>query len=169
MMADVLLNDVVATSSVVSATRSRLAKVDALAGLLRRAGDQVRAVVAFLAGTPLQGRIGAGWRTLVNLRSAPADEPSLTVADVDQIFDEVAVTSGKGSAARRSELLGGLFGKATKAEQDFLLRLLTGELRQGALEGIMLDAIAKAADVQRRRSAGRSCSPGDYRRPPRPP
>ena len=149
MMADVLLNDVVATSSAVTATRSRLAKVDALAGLLRRAGDQVRAVVAFLAGTPLQGRFGAGWRTLVNLRTAPAGEPSLTVADVGQTFDEVAVTSGKGSATRRSELLGGLFGRATKAEQDFLLRLLTGELRQGALEGIMLDAIAKAADVEK--------------------
>ena len=149
MMADVLMNDVVATSSVVSATRSRLAKVDALADLLRRAGEQVRVVVAFLAGTPLQGRIGAGWRTLVNLRTAPADDPSLTVAEVHQTFDEVAVTSGKGSATRRNELLSALFGRATKAEQDFLLRLLTGELRQGALEGIMLDAIAKASDVDK--------------------
>jgi DNA ligase-1 len=149
MMADVLLDDVVATSQVVSATRSRLAKVDALAGLLRRAGDHVRTVVAFLAGTPLQGRIGAGWRTLVNLRSTPADEPRLTVAEVDRTFDEVATTSGKGSAARRAELLGGLFGAATEDEQDFLLRLLTGELRQGALEGIMLDAIAAAAEVDK--------------------
>jgi DNA ligase-1 len=147
MMADVLLNDVVATSAVVSATRSRLAKVDALADLLRRAGEQVRVVVAFLAGTPLQGRIGAGWRTLVNLRTEPAHTPTLTVAQVHQTFDEVAVTSGKGSAARRTELLGALFGSATMAEQDFLLRLLTGELRQGALEGIMLDAIAKAAGL----------------------
>jgi DNA ligase-1 len=149
MMVDVLMNDVVATSAVVSATRSRLAKVDALADLIRRAGDQVRAVVAFLAGTPLQGRIGAGWRTLVNLRSTPADEPSLTVAEVDQAFEDVAATSGKGSATRRNELLGAMFGKATKQEQDFLLRLLAGELRQGALEGIMLDAIAKAADVDK--------------------
>lgn len=149
MMADVLMNDVVATSSVVSATRSRLAKVDALADLIRRAGDQVRAVVAFLAGTPLQGRIGAGWRTLVNLRSVPADEPSLTVAEVDRTFEDVAVTSGKGSATRRTELLGAMFGRATKDEQSFLLRLLAGELRQGALEGIMLDAIAKAADVDK--------------------
>jgi DNA ligase-1 len=147
MMADVLLNDVVATSAVVSATRSRLAKVEALADLLRRAGDQVRAVVAFLAGTPLQGRIGAGWRTLSALTAAPATTPSLTVADVDRTFDEVAVTSGKGSAGRRNELLSGLFGSATKDEQQFLLRLLTGELRQGALEGIMLDAIAAASDV----------------------
>jgi DNA ligase-1 len=146
-MADVLLNDVVTTSAVVSATRSRLAKVDALADLLRRAGDQVRAVVAFLAGTPLQGRIGAGWRTLVKLAAAPADQPGLTVAEVDRTFDEVAVTSGKGSTARRNDLLSALFGAATKDEQEFLLRLLTGELRQGALEGVMLDAIAKAAEV----------------------
>jgi DNA ligase 1 len=149
MMADVLMNDVVATSSVVSATRSRLAKVDALADLIRRAGEQVRAVVAFLAGTTLQGRIGAGWRTLVNLRTPPADEPSLTVAEVNHTFDEVAVTSGKGSANRRNELLSTLFGKATKAEQDFLLRLVAGELRQGALEGIMLDAIAKASEIDK--------------------
>lgn len=149
MMADVLLNDVVATSAVVSATRSRLAKVDALADLLRRAGDEVRAVVAFLAGTTLQGRIGAGWRTLVGLATVPADTPALTVAEVDRVFAETAVTSGKGSAARRNELLGGLFGAATKAEQDFLLRLVTGELRQGALEGIMLDAIAAAAEIDK--------------------
>ena len=149
MMADVQLNDVVTTSAVVSATRSRLAKVDALADLLRRAGDQVRVVVAFLAGTPLQGRIGAGWRTLVSLRKEPAAEPTLTVTEVHAAFDEVAVTSGKGSATRRSELLGGLFGRATAPEQDFLLRLLTGELRQGALEGVMLDAIAKAAEVDK--------------------
>ena len=147
MMADVLLNDVVATSAVVSATRSRLAKVEALSDLLRRAGDQVRTVVAFLAGTPLQGRIGAGWRTLVGLAATPATTPGLTVAEVDRIFDETAVTSGKGSAGRRTELLTGLFSAATEDEQQFLLRLLTGELRQGALEGIMLDAIAAAADV----------------------
>jgi len=147
MMADVLLNDVVATSAAVSATRSRLAKVEALSSLLRRAGDQVRTVVAFLAGTPLQGRIGAGWRTLVALAAAPAAVPGLTVAEVHRTFDDVAVTSGKGSAGRRNELLTGLFSAATSDEQQFLLRLLTGELRQGALEGIMLDAIASAADV----------------------
>jgi DNA ligase 1 len=143
----VLLNDVVTTSAAVSATRSRLAKVDALAGLLRRAGDQVRTVVSFLAGSTTQGRIGAGWRTLVELKVPPAAEPSLTVEHVDATFGEVARTGGKGSAARRTELLAALFGAATSAEQRFLLHLLTGELRQGALEGVMLDAIAAAADV----------------------
>jgi DNA ligase-1 len=143
----VLLADVVETSATVSATRSRLAKVEALSGLLRAAGDQVRTVVGFLAGTPRQGRIGAGWRTLVDLDEPPAAEPALTVERVDRTFDEVAATSGKGSAQRRGDLLRSLFGAATVAEQRFLLRLLTGELRQGALEGVMLDAIAAAAEV----------------------
>ncbi len=146
-MALVLLNDVVTTSVAVSATRSRLAKVEALAGLLRRAGAHVRTVVGFLAGAPRQGRIGAGWRTLVGLETTPAAEPSLTVERVDELFDQVAATGGKGSAQRRSDLLTELFGAATAPEQRFLLHLLTGELRQGALEGIMLDAIAAAAGV----------------------
>jgi DNA ligase-1 len=143
----VLLADVVATSATVSATRSRLAKVEALSTLLRAGGDQVRTVVGFLAGAPRQGRIGAGWRTLVDLDEPPAAEPALTVERVDQTFDEVAATSGKGSAQKRGDLLRALFGAATVAEQRFLLRLLTGELRQGALEGVMLDAIAAAAEV----------------------
>ena len=142
-----LLADVVRTSAAVSATRSRLAKVEALADLLRRAGDQVGTVVGYLAGTPRQGRIGAGWRTLVELEPTPADEPSLTVEQVDRAFDEVAATSGKGSAQKRSDLLTALFDAATVTEQRFLLHLLTGELRQGALEGVMLDAIAAAAGV----------------------
>ncbi|OLF07165.1 ATP-dependent DNA ligase [Actinophytocola xinjiangensis] len=141
-----LLCDVVTTSASVAATRSRLAKVEAIAGLLRRAGDQVGTVVSYLAGAPAQGRIGAGWRTLVGLSVPPAQEPTLTVAAVDTTLGEVAVTSGKGSAARRTTLLEGLFGAATADEQRFLLRLLTGELRQGALEGVMLDAIAAAGD-----------------------
>jgi DNA ligase 1 len=143
----VLLSDVVTTSAAVSATRSRLAKVEAMAGLLRRAGDQVGTVVSFLAGAPAQGRIGAGWRTLGDLRVPAAGEPSLTVAAVDATLSEVAGTSGKGSAARRTALLEALFGVATEAEQRFLLHLLTGELRQGALEGVMLDAVAAAAEV----------------------
>jgi DNA ligase-1 len=144
-----LFADVVATSQTVAATRSRLTKVEALAGLLRRAQEPraIETVVAFLAGAPRQGKIGAGWRTLVELKIDPAAEPSLTVSQVDEAFEAVASTSGKGSTARRSELLGALFGAATAAEQHFLLRLVGGELRQGALEGVMLDAIASASGV----------------------
>ncbi|MFC7613007.1 ATP-dependent DNA ligase [Actinokineospora soli] len=138
--------EVVAVSAAVGSTRSRLAKVDALAGLLTAADRaEVPAVVAFLAGAPRQGRIGAGWRTLAALTGPPAPEPSLTVAAVDAVLDEVATVQGAGSTARRAELLGGLYAAATADEQRFLTALLTGELRQGALEGVMLDAIARAS------------------------
>jgi DNA ligase-1 len=145
----VLLNDVVETSTAVAGTRSRLAKVEALSGLLRRAEDpvEVETVVAFLAGAPRQGRIGAGWRTIVDLDAPPATEPALRVADVDTVLGQVATAGGKGSAQRRGQLLSTLFAGATATEQAFLRRLLTGELRQGALEGIMLDAIIAAAQV----------------------
>ncbi|MCP2249805.1 DNA ligase-1 [Lentzea aerocolonigenes] len=147
-MRPVLLSEVVDTSAAVAATRSRLAKVKALSALLRSASaDVVIAVVSFLIGTPQQGRIGAGWRTVFDLSVPPAVAAGLTVEEVDAALAEVATTSGKGSAQRRVDLLVALFGRATEAEQDFLRRLLTGELRQGALEGVMLDAIASAADV----------------------
>jgi DNA ligase-1 len=148
-MGDVLFSDVVNASATVTATRSRLAKVDALAGVLRDAEPdaEVPAVVGFLVGQPRQGRIGTGWRTLVKLVTPPAAEPTLTVADVDTALSELATLSGAGSAARRATLLAGLLSRATKAEQDFLIRLLAGELRQGALEGVMVDAVARAADL----------------------
>jgi DNA ligase-1 len=145
----VLFAEVVATSSAVAATRSRLTKVEALAGLLRRAEDpaEIETVVALLAGAPRQGRIGAGWRTLSELDIPPAAAANLTVRQVDDALDAVSRTSGKGSGVRRTQLLGALFGAATTAEQRFLHHLLTGELRQGALEGVMLDAIASAGGV----------------------
>ncbi|WP_199432526.1 ATP-dependent DNA ligase [Qaidamihabitans albus] len=142
------LHEVVAASAALAATRSRKAKTTILADLLGAApAGELAATVAFLTGTPTQGRIGAGWRTLAALRTEPAAEPSLTVAEVDTALGEVAETTGSGSAARRAEVLGGLFARATEAEQSFLFRLLTGELRQGALEGVMVDAIAAATEV----------------------
>jgi DNA ligase-1 len=145
----VLLSDLVDTSAAVAATRSRLSKVESLSGLLRRAqsADEAEVVTAFLAGQPRQGRIGTGWRTLSELDTAPAPEPALTVLGVDATFEELATTSGKGSAQRRADLLTGLLNAATGSEQEFLFRLLAGELRQGALEGVMVDAIARAAEV----------------------
>ncbi|MEY7972811.1 ATP-dependent DNA ligase [Saccharomonospora xinjiangensis] len=142
------LSDVVTASSALAATRSRKAKAAVLAELLSGApADELAAAVAFLTGTPAQGRIGIGWRTLSELRTAPAESPSLTVAEVDATLGEVATTSGSGSARRRSELLRSLLSRATAEEQDFLFRLLTGELRQGALEGVMVEAVAAASDV----------------------
>ncbi|MFR9801691.1 ATP-dependent DNA ligase [Pseudonocardia sp. RS010] len=147
-MRTVLLHDVVRTSAAVGATRSRKEKSAALAALLNLAGPaEVAPATAWLAGEPRQGRIGTGWRTLAGLAGAAAAEPALTVTQVDEALTELAGTSGAGSARRRRTLLESLFGAATEEEQAFLVRLLTGELRQGALEGVMLDAIAAAAEV----------------------
>jgi DNA ligase-1 len=103
--------------------------------------------VAFLTGRPTQGRIGTGWRTLSEFALEPASAPSLTLTDVDTALAEVAASAGTGSARRRADVLRSLFGRATGTEQRFLVRLLTGELRQGALEGVMLDGVAAAAEV----------------------
>lgn len=143
-----LLTEVVATSTAVGSTRARTAKATALAALLRAAApEEVAPATAWLAGEPRQGRIGAGWRTLTGIDAPPARAPSLTVTAVDATLTDLAATSGAGSTARRAALLGELFGAATTDEQAFLRRLLTGELRQGALEGVMLDAVAAAAEV----------------------
>ncbi|KZB87613.1 ATP-dependent DNA ligase [Amycolatopsis regifaucium] len=143
-----LLTAVVTASAELAATRSRKAKIATLAALLRAAGElELPAVVAFLTGQPTQGRIGTGWRTLAELNATPATEPSLTVAEVDTALGTVGAASGSGSVKLRAETLRALFTKMTKAEQEFLFRLLTGELRQGALEGIMVDAIAAAAEL----------------------
>jgi DNA ligase-1 len=147
-MGPMLLADVVATSAAVGATRARTAKTAALAELLRAAApEEVEAVTSWLAGEVRQGRIGAGWRTLAGLDTPPARVPSLQVVAVDAALDELAGTSGAGSVARRTALLTALFGAATGPEQAFLRRLITGELRHGALEGVMLEAIAAAAQV----------------------
>jgi DNA ligase-1 len=144
----VLLAEVVAASAQVAATRSRTAKAAAIADLLRRAEPaEVEPVTAWLSGDTGQGRLGVGWRTLAPRTGTPAAEPSLAVAAVVDALTDLATTSGAGSAARRDALLTALFSAATEDEQRFLVRLLTGELRQGALEGVVLDAVAAAADV----------------------
>ncbi|MGE2724789.1 ATP-dependent DNA ligase [Mycolicibacterium pulveris] len=144
-----LLSDVAAASAEVGASSSRLAKTARIAELLRRAGDDARLVavtVSWLSGELPQRQIGVGWAALRSV-PAPADQPSLTVLDVDARFSEIGQVAGKGSQARRASLLADLFGRATDVEQTFLRRLLSGELRQGALVGVMADAVAKAADV----------------------
>ena len=145
------LLDVATASTDVGASSARLKKVARIADLLRRAGEQgdaklVAVVVSWLSGELPQRQIGVGWAALRSLPPA-ATEPSLTVLDVDARFSEIGTVAGKGSQARRAELVTGLFSQATDAEQTFLRRLLGGELRQGALLGVMADAVAKAADV----------------------
>ena len=141
--------EVAAASDAAGATRSRLAKVAAFAELFARLQpDEVRPVVAMLSGAIRQGRIGVGWATVSNLSIPPATgEPSLEIDDVDAAFDRLAATIGPGSVAAREAVLHELFGQATAAEADLLRRLLTGELRHGALESLVADAVAKGAGI----------------------
>ena len=144
-----LFADVVTTSSSVAATSSRTAKIEALTELVRRLGvDEIAPTVGFLTGTPRQGRIGVGWASVTAVEIAPAVTPSLTIADLDAAIVALEETRGEGSAAARQALLADLLGRATLDEGAFIRRLLTGELRQGALDGLMADAAARAADVK---------------------
>jgi DNA ligase-1 len=143
------LAEVVSASNAVAATSGRLEKIAHLADLIRRPpAEQLGTVIAFLSGSIRQGRIGIGGATIRALHDVPpADVPTLDIADVDASFDRLAATSGAGSTAAREAQLRQLFGRATRDEQNFLARLLFGELRQGALEGVLTDAVARAAGV----------------------
>jgi DNA ligase-1 len=143
----VLFTEVVAASAAVTATRSRTAKTTILAELLGRAGAGIEPVTAWLSGEPRQGRIGIGWRRLNTGATPPAAESSLTVDGVDRALTELATMTGAGSTSRRADRLAALFSAATESEQLFLVRLFTGEMRQGALDAVVLDAIAVAAKV----------------------
>jgi ATP-dependent DNA ligase I len=174
----VLLAELAATSQAVTATSSRRAKIDAIAGLLRRTeAAEVPIAVAFLSGELRQRQIGVGYAALrdiggfgeaiaaaagdldpatVPAGSGPghaasgtgqADTRALTLTDVDVAFAQIGAAVGAGSQAERRRLLASLFGSAAGQERSFLIRLLSGDLHQGALEGVMVEAIAKAADV----------------------
>ncbi len=144
-----LLRELVQTSEAVAATSGRTAKITEIAGLLRRAGPgEVLVVVAFLSGELRQRQIGVGYASLGELlRLEPSGEGALTVAETDAVFEAVGQVGGAGAQAERRRLLAGLFGRASQAEREFLVRLLAGELHQGALEGVMTEAVARAAGV----------------------
>ena len=143
-----LLGDLVDASDRVGATRSRKAKVAALADALARAGpDEVGPAAAFLSGQLRQGRVGVGWGLLSSVTVTPAPGPTITVAEVDAAVAHLAVLAGPGSAGARVALLTGLLARATAAEADFLRRLLLGDLRQGALTALVADAVAVAVGV----------------------
>jgi DNA ligase 1 len=143
------LQDLVDTSGAVAGTSSRTQKMEALASALKRASpDEIELVVSYLSGTLPQGRIGVGGATLSGLRSTrPSEQATLSVHDVDRAFAVVAGMTGAGSTAARTEALRELLSRATRDEQDFLVRLLFGELRQGALEGVLVEAVARAAAI----------------------
>ena len=143
-----LLADLVAASDAVAATSSRTAKIVAFAEVLRGLRpDEIAAAVGFLTGQPRQGKVGIGWATLAGIARDPAVDPSIEILDLDAAVGQILATRGSGSASLRRELLVGLLDRATDREADFIRRLFVGELRQGALEGVMADAIAKAAGV----------------------
>jgi ATP-dependent DNA ligase I len=142
-----LLNELAAVSREVAATSGRRAKIGLLAGALRAAGPlEVPVAVSYLSGELPQRQIGVGWAALRE-RPPPAAAPSLSLADTDRAFTTIGALSGKGSAAERRRLVGLLFAAATADEQRFLIGILSGELRQGALDGVMTEAVARAASV----------------------
>ncbi len=146
-MCRVLLADIVASSATVSATRSRKAKVAAIAVMLGRVSVEEAAVVtAYLGGVLPQRRTGIGWRGLQTLPE-PADRPSLEVLEVHETFERIAAMGGAGSQSRRGEAVARLFASATVEEQAWLRGLVTGAIRQGALDSLVQEGLAIAADV----------------------
>ena len=144
-----LLADTAAVSRRVSETASRLEKIRELAEHLRGlAPEEIPIAIAFLSGETRQGKLGVSYAALRSAESVPAaPRPALTLEEADAALATLAGLSGKGSAGARTQELAALFGRATAEEQDFLARLMIGELRQGALKGVMADAIARAAGV----------------------
>ena len=143
------LTDVVLASRDTGQTAARNRKIERLAQLLRQATPEEAAVaVSWLIGDLPQGRIGLGPAAVRAARDVPpADTPQLAIPAVDTVFSHIAQMAGEGSTAARVQALRDLFATATADEQDFLSRLIYGELRQGALEGIMVDAVARAAEL----------------------
>ena len=145
-----LLARLVEVSTSVAETGSRLAKRDLIASLLREAVesgyDEVDIAATYLSGTLRQRRTGLGWRSLAEV-PAPAAEPSVGLTEVDEMLDRISRMSGSGSAGERRASVDDVFGRLTGAEQAYLRNLVTGNVRQGALDSVMLDAIARAADL----------------------
>src|SRR5258706_4724612 len=143
------LHDLVEASAAVAQAAGRLEKTARLSELFKRMPpDDIQIGVAFLSGGLRQGRIGLGWSAISNARDTRAAEtPSLELQDVDRAFGKIASVSGAGAITERTRLLRELFARSTEDEQGFLIRLISGDLRQGALEGVLAEAIAKAAET----------------------
>ncbi|MET8160765.1 ATP-dependent DNA ligase [Sphaerisporangium sp. NPDC005289] len=144
-MRRVLLIDLARTSASVAADSARLAKIGHIAELLSRVRpEEAEIAIAYLSGELPQRQIGVGWRTLQDLPE-PRQIASASLTRIDDLLSRIKAQSGPGSQAARKELVGELFRSVTRQEQSFLLRLLAGELRQGALNGVMVEAVAKAS------------------------
>ncbi|MGH7650462.1 MAG: ATP-dependent DNA ligase [Gemmatimonadaceae bacterium] len=143
------LEDLVSTSAAVAATSGRLEKIARLADLLTRLSpDEIPIAVGFLIGWPRQGKLGVGWSAVSKAREHPAaTTPNLELRQVDDVFDKLSSTKGRNSTAERARQLEDLFKRAMTDEQRFLSGLIVGEIRQGALEGVLVEAIARAANL----------------------
>ena len=142
------LAEVVRASAAVAATSSRLAKTKVIADCLRTLEPaEIEIALPYLSGEIRQGKLTLGYATLQSAMGNPAPSASLTIMDVDRAFEDLKTVKGKGASERRASLVKNLFSRATAEEEDFLLRLIVGELRQGALEGAMLEAVAAAAGL----------------------
>jgi DNA ligase-1 len=158
----VLLTEIVEVSRAVSSTRARSKKIEVLADTLRRlTPEEAPIAVSFLTGRPRQGRLGVGWATVYGVEVTPAVVPGLELLEVDSTLEALAATSGAGSKQRRETLLGDLLARATTAEQGFLRDLILRNLRQGALEGVMADAVAAALEVAAERVRRAAMLEGD--------
>jgi DNA ligase 1 len=158
------LEELAQVSGTVAATSSRLEKIAKLAELLARlSSDEIQIAIGFLIGWPRQGKLGVGWSAVSTARDVtPAEMPTLELRDVDAVFDRLSsVQRGRNSNAERARLLGELFSLATITEQRFLGNLIVGEVRQGALEGVLLEAIAKAAGLPPERVRRAAMMAGD--------
>jgi DNA ligase 1 len=143
-----LLASLVATSRRVSEDASRRAKIGHIADFLRDlAPTEIGIGVSWLSGLTRQGRSGIGYASIRDAQAPEAAMPTLTLTEADATLERIAAATGPGSATTRLTLLRELFARATAGEADFLRRLLVGELRQGALEGLMIDAVGAAAGL----------------------
>jgi DNA ligase-1 len=144
-----LLDAIVQASRAVTGTSRRTEKIDWISNLLKQARpEEVEIVTAFLSGQTRQSRIGVGYATLRDAAAPPANSACIDVTEANQILEALTKVQGRGSEQGKRGLLHSLLARATSAEQEFLRRLLMGELRQGALEGVMVDAVAKAAGIE---------------------
>ena len=143
------LNDLVLTSKLVADTSGRLEKIALLAALLKRlAPNEVPIAIGFLTGWPRQGKLGVGWASVAEARpSVSAATPTLDLVEVDQTFTQLQSARGKRSGAERQRILSELLSRSTADEQSFLGALAIGEVRQGALDGVLTEAVARAADL----------------------
>jgi DNA ligase-1 len=143
----VLFEEIARTSVSVAGTAARLSKIEQLADLLRRLRPEEASVaVHYLSGELPQGTIGVGWASLREL-PPPAPAPTLQIIEVDETLGRIGSTAGRGSKSIRRQALADLFARTTQVERTFLQGLLMGELRQGALEGVMVEAVAKAGGL----------------------